>query len=272
MADEKPNLLTRIFMRNFLGNKSTKKSSFDKFKIKRCFFENIYLSTRDNKKIGCYVFAPLNINGKTKIIIFLHGRNYNRKGFAKLFNMQYFTDQNFICLFPDYRSFGDSEGMFSTYHVNFDIEAVHIFCLERYQIEPIFFGFELGGAIALEYLSYTLHNNKIILIDIFTNLIVYMEKKMFYRFMIKICSQLKSELSFFMYYNNNVNIRYAEPENVIILQNKRCEGLNIEEAEIVAKEINCSLKIINDKYQKSFVKHSSFCEIFSDLIYSDFFK
>ncbi|KAM0685653.1 hypothetical protein COBT_003134, partial [Conglomerata obtusa] len=217
-------------------------------------FQNIYITTHDAVKLGCWILAPEVLNVRTIFCIFLHDRGMNRHDFTRLLNLDTILKCNLVLIIPDYRSFGDSEGEFTMAATNLDIKAVHKLCLEKFGYEPIFIGYGFGGAVALEYLHYARFDNKLILINTFTHILDLWRTKELWNFLYWFFYKAQGDLYDYLDYNNCRNIRYAKKGNVLILHGELDGKIPKEFGRVLSMQINCQYKELPNHNHFSILK------------------
>lgn len=109
-------------------------------------YENVAFKTSDNVLIRGWFIA--NPNRKAKTIILLHGYPADK---GDILPSRIFLHSNYHLLFFDFRSFGESEGKYSTAGKDevLDLEAAIHFLQSRGIVDVGVWGFSLGGSVAL---------------------------------------------------------------------------------------------------------------------------
>lgn len=121
---------------------------------------NVYITTKDNKKIGAYLFEPRAGEPPRGFFIALHGKGCSREGFVSVSRIDVLLDMGYCVLVPDYRGFADSEGEFEVEDVNLDIMACFDYLISRFgEVEVHMIGHSLGTGIIGEYCRYIRNNN-----------------------------------------------------------------------------------------------------------------
>ncbi|KAM0686357.1 hypothetical protein COBT_002421 [Conglomerata obtusa] len=231
-----PTFFIKIFKPIFLENELTTKGDFYDYNAIGVKFENIYLITKDNVKIGCWVLLPPRITKDTVYMIALHGVALNRADFIKTFEFDVLVRLNYVLLVPDYRSFGDSQGTFEVEPVNYDIDAVRHYCNLRFQKDPIYLGHSFGGAVALEYLRYSRHKNKIVLISTYTSTVAIANTYTIYNVLEKVIPNVNKQIMQQFGYNSIEHICLVKKEDVIVFHGTAdavipfSEGMQLAEA------------------------------------------
>ncbi|KAM0677949.1 hypothetical protein BDAP_001429 [Binucleata daphniae] len=115
--------------------------------------KTIHITAVDKVTIKSWLILPEKPKKGLKYIVFLHGNRINRKTFCNAFNINNLVNtRNYVILIPDYRDFGDSEGIFEKEKVNKDIASCCQFMIHFFDIEKVnIIGHSLGGGIALNY-------------------------------------------------------------------------------------------------------------------------
>ncbi|KAM0677963.1 hypothetical protein BDAP_001443 [Binucleata daphniae] len=232
--------ITRIVKQMFLQNELTKIDDFTTYSLPGdIVLENIYLETKDNIKIGCWVLKPVNIDKSTQCILVLHSNGCNRKLFTENFRFDRLLAYNYILVVSDYRSFGDSQGDFWIDTVNFDVEAAHKHCINAYKKEPSFLGYSLGGAIALEYLKYSKHKNKLVIISTFSSTVDILNTVGLWRFVSYLVPYAEQKIVNEFNFDCSTNIRNANKENVLIIHGSVDEMIPCEQGKKLAEIARC---------------------------------
>ncbi|KAM0686746.1 hypothetical protein COBT_002025 [Conglomerata obtusa] len=256
------NFLTKAFKQLFLQNEASKFGEFNTYRKRNLTFKNIYLTTQDNVRIGCWYIAPYEINDQTRVVILCHGNGCNRKDFVERFRIHRLVICNYIVLAPDYRSFGDSEGEFWMDTVNYDIEAVHKYCISKLRMEPSFVGFSLGGAVVLEYLRYSRHDNKIVLISTFSCTLDIVSTVVLWKVFSFCLPFAKKEILEKFNYDSVENITYARKENVIIFHGDADDLVPFWQGKKLSEALNCTLiRMHDDTHFTHFQKNALFEKI-----------
>lgn len=135
-----------------LGNTASRRSR----KFYSMISHNLYLTTDDGVSIGSFIFKPKEINEDTQYFIMCHGKGGSRYEVAYFFDFMSMAQQNnAVVLLIDYRSFGDSEGVYSIDGVNYDVKAAFDYLHREYKTTRIsLVGHSLGCAVALEYMRF----------------------------------------------------------------------------------------------------------------------
>ncbi|KAM0677962.1 hypothetical protein BDAP_001442 [Binucleata daphniae] len=231
---------------SLLGNKKSKNGNFMEFDCKDLHFENIYLDTRDGVKIGCWILGPKEIDYETICIIVLHGNECNRAEFTEKYNIKRLAELNYILFIPDYRSFGDSEGEFWIDTVNFDIDAVYNFCIARFQQNPHFIGHSLGCAVVLEFLKFSNHLNKMVLLSPFTTTIEIINTQISWQLVKVFFVDAEEEIKGVFNYDNVENIKYADASKVLIFHGTADTIVPYEQGKKLADVIDCFFVTLDD--------------------------
>lgn len=229
-----------------LGNEASKDGKYTDFECKNIFFENVYLNTQDGVKIGCWILGPKEIDLDTKYLIVLHGNECNRAQFTEKYNIKRLVDFNYVLFIPDYRSFGDSEGDFWIDTVNLDIDAVYDLCISRFRHSPDFIGHSLGCAIVLEFLKFSCHLNKMVLISPFTSTLDIVADNFFWKMIKVVYSNADDELKKYFNYDNMKNIEFAESCNVLIFHGTKDLIIPYDQGKKLADLIDCFFVTLED--------------------------
>ncbi|KAM0677944.1 Protein abhd12b [Binucleata daphniae] len=222
-----------------LNNLSTKHDDFGVYQDANVNFINTYLRTSDGIEIGLWILEPEKIDMHTKFIVLLHGIGQNRKRFVEDFDLCNLFLHNYVLFVPDYRSFGDSEGYFTMSDVNLDIDAVYHYCINKYRSKPDFIGYSFGAAVALNYVKYKQHKQKIVLISTFSRLVDMLLSSQRFEGQKQYVSQHMSMLKEFIGYDNMKNIMYCKPENVIVFHGNCDEIIHYSQGKKLANERGC---------------------------------
>ncbi|KAM0686747.1 hypothetical protein COBT_002026 [Conglomerata obtusa] len=234
-----------------LQNNKTCIEDFNVCPFDNLFFENVYILTKDNVKIGCWILGPCETDKNTKYLICLHSLSVNRKEFAALSEIDALIKLNYVLLIPDYRSFGDSNGSFIKEHINYDIEAVRNFCISRYCKDPCFLGHSFGGAIALQYLRYSKHDLKIVLIATFTTLLEVLNVDWIWTLYKQIVWNAEKHISKYFGYDNYTNIMYGKKENLMVFHGDLDKVIPMWHGIELAKNLGCQFVQVENGDQNS---------------------
>lgn len=230
------NYIVQHIRREFLLTERSKKGSYDQNPYENMDWDNVYIQAEENVSIGLWV---LKANEPKGCLLFLHGNASNRADFTINYQMHRFVDAGYTIVVPDYREFGDSDGIFEVSAVNLDIAAAHKYCVDNLEMEPVIIGFSLGGAIALEYFKHSHCKNKLILISTFSSsLDILNEQKLYWLATFLFPSLEKTMISEFNYASDD-NISVLDPKQVYILHGKKDTLIPISHARKLQAKINC---------------------------------
>lgn len=236
--ERKNGIVTKMLKPIFLQNEVSRIGNFNENPFPDIPFENIYLKTKDNIKIGLWI---LKAKDPQKYLIMLHGNGSNRAGFVEAFGLNRYVERGFTLLIPDYRGFADSEGEFWVDTVNFDIEAVHNYCIETFKQQPDILGFSLGGSIALEYYKYSNFTNKMIIMSTFSSTLDILKEQNLWN-IASFClpfaeQQILNEFN----YKTSENIKVVDKNKVLIIHGKVDELILPKHSMKLAEISGCEL-------------------------------
>ncbi|KAM0675260.1 hypothetical protein GVAV_001085 [Gurleya vavrai] len=237
----------QILKKLFLRYHVTQKSKFFEYKIENVKFFNVYQKTADGLVLGMWVLEPLIIDKNTKCVVALHGTGSNRRDFVTSYRVDRFVAYNYILIVPEYRQFGDSKGIYDIKKVNYDVENACDYCLNKYNLQPILFGFSLGGSIALEYAQSKNFKNKIILLNSFKSTIDILEIQKLWKIVIFIIPWLRNQVKNNFNYDNMKSITKIESKNILIMHGNADEMVPFNHSIDMANLIGCKLIIFPNK-------------------------
>lgn len=251
----KPGIICKYFTTKFLKTEKTKEGKFyidsgDNFR-----FTNLYLMTVDKLKIGCWVFEPPDIDEDTIPMIVLHSTGMNRSNIFKCLRVNDLIYHNFVIVMPDYREFGDSQGQFTSNGVNWDIDAVYIYCKTNYVNEPVFLGHSIGTGIALNYLNFRGYKNKVVLISTFMSALNIWRGKLLWKVFRILCYNAEKDAKRYFNFENIDTIMNIDPKNVIIFHGKADKHVPYEEARDMAMKRGCKLVLLDDVDHFTIMRH-----------------
>lgn len=233
---EENKILTPI-KRLFLGYESTQKS----VKAYENFEENIYLQTKDNEKIGAFIYKPKIINGKTAFFIFCHGKGCERADVSKVCDFERISNLYNACfVIIDYRGFGDSSGEYTIKGVNYDVLAAYEYLINNFNPSTIsIIGHSLGSAVALEYGKFSKELNvnmpaRIYCLAPFISTIdICKDFKLIFSFLLFFIPRLEIIIKKEFNYDNLENARFIS-NNIFIFHGSNDKIINLNHGKAVA--------------------------------------
>jgi pimeloyl-ACP methyl ester carboxylesterase len=257
----KESFVTRLVKPLFLSNILSKEGDFNKNIFDNTInFQNLYLKTKDNCKIGCWLLKPFKLlHEPMNYVILLHGTGSNRIDFCSSFRVQDIVNLNYTILIPDYRDFGDSEGEFYVKTVNYDIDVCMDFMKKNYSENIHLIGFSLGAAVALEYTRYiqkekinlaedydhTMINKcdsfrgKVVLIAPFHSTLKILNDQWLWYLATFIIPYASSKVENEFNYNSIENIKLLKKENVFLLHGKKDRMVDFSHSVELHRNFNC---------------------------------
>lgn len=186
---------------------------------------NIYITTRDNKKIGAYLLEPEGSKTPEGFIVALHGKGCSREDYVSSSKVDILVSKGYCVLIPDYRGFADSEGEFDASMVNLDIMACFEYFISRFNAEEVHMvGHSLGTGIMAEYCRYIekngmgtrYHPQKMFMISAFTSIIDVAMENAAYRIISFLFPWIKEKFSREMGYDTLRNMEHANGEDLFL--------------------------------------------------------
>lgn len=233
---KKQGTIANIIQKLFLCTHCTKSSSFIENPYNNLRWENIYVYSQDCVKIGFWVLHSPNPKG---CFMILHGNATNRVTFTKGFKLDRFVTGGWTIVIPDYREYGDSEGVFEVNTVNYYIKAVHDYCKTIIKMNPVIIGFSLGGAIALEYSKFTNYPDKLILISTFSSSLDILHDQWLYRITKYFFPGVENDLTETFNYQSDNSIMCLAPEQVFILHGRKDTLIKIKHSQKLIERLGC---------------------------------
>ena len=247
------------------------------------FPQNVRMKTRDNIEIGAFLYKPeLEINDKTKFILFLHGKSCERHMMNEYLNIDYIMKQNIVLLVIDYRGFADNNDDFTKKGGNFDVLAGMQFLSEKFKPKEIsIIAHSFGCALALEYCSFITkkseHNKnneeyffpgKVILLSPFSSLKVAANDSFFGNIFISLFRDFTETLLSNFNYDNVENAKYAK--SLYILHGDSDAIVKVKHAyEIKESNPHCNLKIYNKIGHMNILYNNEVWKYVFDILNSD---
>ncbi|AFN82460.1 hypothetical protein EROM_011160 [Encephalitozoon romaleae SJ-2008] len=213
---------------------------------------NIYIATKDSKKIGAYLLEPEGDRIPEGFIVALHGKGCSREDYVSSSKVDILVSKGYCVLIPDYRGFADSEGEFDVSMVNLDVMACFEYLISRFNAEEVHMvGHSLGTGIMAEYCGYIEKNSlgtryrpqKMFMISAFTSITDVAMESVACRIISFLFPWIKEKLSKEMGYDTLKNMEHVNGEDIFLYHGMKDDIIPYHHSIMLSKKYGAKVRL-----------------------------